>query len=365
MLTPPLKEEIEISIFGPGYGECILVHIGFNDWIIIDSCISPSSKEPCAIEYLSSIGVPLDTGVKLVVATHWHDDHIRGIGKTVNSCSNATFVCSDGLLTKEFVTFIKAYGARSGLTEGVNEFDIVLKSLETSHRTPKYASAEKALWKRKGPNFKPPCCITALSPADFAIHLAKIQLKELFPQENITKRDVVAPQPNNVAVVIWVEVGDICLLLGSDLENSPDKRHGWAAIVDSNLRPRGIASVFKIPHHGSKNADLPEVWQNMLIKNPLAVMTPFSKGNVSLPTLEDINRIKSQTSEAYITALPRVKHIKKPKIVEQFVKGATKSIYQVNSFFGHARFRADLKSQPIDWKTELFQSATSLNSLKG
>jgi len=106
------------------------------------------------------------------------------------------------------------------------------------------------------------------------------------------------------------------------------------------------------------------VWQKMLIKNPLAVMTPFSKGNVSLPTLKDVNRIKSQTSEGYITAPPRVKRVKKPKIVEQFVKGATKSIYQVNSFFGHVRFRADLKSQPIDWKTELFQSATSLNSLK-
>jgi hypothetical protein len=237
--------------------------------------------------------------------------------------------------------------------------------LETSHRTPKYASAEKALWKRNGLNGKPPCCITALSPADFAIHLAKIQLRELFPQENITKRDVIAPQPNNVAVVIWIEVGDICLLFGSDLENSLDKRHGWAAIVDSNLRPGGIASVFKIPHHGSKNADLPEVWQKMLIKNPLAVMTPFSKGNISLPTFEDINRIKSRTSEGYITAPPRVKRVKRPKIVEQFVKDATKSIYQVNSFFGQVRFRVDLKSQPIKWKTELFQSAISLNNLRG
>lgn len=363
MLTPPLEEEIEVSIFGPGYGECIIVHFGFNDWLIIDSCISPSSKEPCAIEYLTSIGVPLDTSVKMVVATHWHDDHIRGIAKTIDSCSNATFVCSDGLLTKEFITFIKAYGAKPDLTGGVKEFDSVLKSLEISRRIPKYASAEKILWKRNESNGKPPCCITALSPADFAVHLAKVQLKKLFPQENTTKRDVVAPQPNNVAVVLWLDIGDICLLLGSDLENSTDKRHGWMAIVDSNLRPESIASFFKIPHHGSKNADLPEVWQKMLIQNPLAAMTPFSKGNISLPTLEDINRIKSQTSEGYITAPPRVKHVKKPKIVEQFVKGATKSICQVNGFFGHARFRADLKSQPINWKTELFQSATSLNRL--
>jgi len=45
-------------------------------------------------------------------------------------------------------------------------------------------------------------------------------------------------------------VGDVCILLGSDLEE--DKNNGWSSILNSDVRPKKKASLFKIPHHGSK-----------------------------------------------------------------------------------------------------------------
>jgi hypothetical protein len=35
MLGKPNSEELEIHVFGPGYGESVLVHLGSGDWLVI------------------------------------------------------------------------------------------------------------------------------------------------------------------------------------------------------------------------------------------------------------------------------------------------------------------------------------------
>ena len=51
--------------------------------------------------------------------------------------------------------------------------------------------------------------------------------------------------------VLWVQVNDICLLLGGDLEETKHPATGWSTIVNSKRRPKRKAKIFKIPHHGS------------------------------------------------------------------------------------------------------------------
>lgn len=75
MTDSPGRDLIEVSIFGPGKGESVLVHLGQNQWIIVDSCIAPRTREIPALEYLDQIGVDASTQVRLIVATHAHDDH--------------------------------------------------------------------------------------------------------------------------------------------------------------------------------------------------------------------------------------------------------------------------------------------------
>ena len=74
----PCTDEVELTLLGPGYGESVVVHIGQGRWVIVDSCIT-DAREPQALDYLLSIGVDPAAAVTLIVATHWHDDHIRGM----------------------------------------------------------------------------------------------------------------------------------------------------------------------------------------------------------------------------------------------------------------------------------------------
>ena len=67
----PEENEIEISLFGPGYGECVVVHLGSDHWVVVDSCIDVESRRPVAVEYLEILGRDPAGAVKCVVASHW------------------------------------------------------------------------------------------------------------------------------------------------------------------------------------------------------------------------------------------------------------------------------------------------------
>src|ERR1700690_1227142 len=93
----PLNNQIEICLFGKGFGECITIHLGNNYWVIIDSFLHPKTKKPIALEYFESLAVNTATQVRLVIVTHWHDDHIRGMSKIVEQTDAARVVFSQAV----------------------------------------------------------------------------------------------------------------------------------------------------------------------------------------------------------------------------------------------------------------------------
>jgi hypothetical protein len=164
-----------------------------------------------------------------------------------------------------------------------------------------------------------------------------------------------------MSVVIWAEVGDQMILLGSDLQNENSDQVGWNAIVKSPVRSKKFASVFKIPHHGSRNGHNPDVWAEMICAEPFVLLTPFMLGNIILPTETDVERICQLTKKAFITAAPKGKKIRRERVVEEFIRGATKSIRTVTGSFGHIRLRTSDRSSPLSWKYEMFGSAIPLS----
>src|SRR5215472_16409431 len=109
MLTdPPASDVLEVSIFGPGKGECVLVHLGSNLWIIVDSCKDQRNRQVSALTYLDGIGVNAAEAVILVVATHADDDHFSGIADVFDRCESALFVCSEAVTKEEFFALTKA-----------------------------------------------------------------------------------------------------------------------------------------------------------------------------------------------------------------------------------------------------------------
>ncbi len=84
--TPPNSDQIELTLFGPGFGECVAIHLGDNRWIVVDSCSDKTTGNPAVLDYFNTIGLSPQEVVKLIVISHWHDDHVRGLSKLVSSC---------------------------------------------------------------------------------------------------------------------------------------------------------------------------------------------------------------------------------------------------------------------------------------
>jgi len=128
--TPPSAHELELSVFGPGTGECVVVHLGDGDWIVIDSCIERESGTAVALSYLRELGVPVEKSVRLVVATHWHDDHIGGLGELFETARTAKFVNSAAHPLKNLVRLV-TLGAKTGPASSATvEFHKVTEVLE-------------------------------------------------------------------------------------------------------------------------------------------------------------------------------------------------------------------------------------------
>lgn len=106
--TPILGSEIEVSLIGTGggYGESIVVHLGNDNWIVVDSCVDPKSKASLPLEYLKSIGVNVAIDVKAIICTHWHDDHILGISELLSECKNSEFCMARATDKKKFLILV-------------------------------------------------------------------------------------------------------------------------------------------------------------------------------------------------------------------------------------------------------------------
>ena len=111
-LIPPQADEIEMTLFGPGYGECVLIHLGNHKWAIVDSCFNRDHR-PAVLAYLRNLGLNPSEAVSLIVATHWHDDHIRGMGEVVEVCDKAAFCCASALGAEEFLAALAALERRT------------------------------------------------------------------------------------------------------------------------------------------------------------------------------------------------------------------------------------------------------------
>ena len=63
--TAPGADTFEVSIFGPGKGEAVAVHLGGGDWLTVDSCIEQETKVHPVLRYFEGIGVDPSSQVNL------------------------------------------------------------------------------------------------------------------------------------------------------------------------------------------------------------------------------------------------------------------------------------------------------------
>jgi hypothetical protein len=345
--TPPASQEFELSVIGPGRGECVLLHLGYNEWCVIDSCTSSSANLPAAVEYLSILGKDSVEGVRLLIATHWHDDHIKGISAALRQFSNAKFCCSAALQPDQFVELVELTAESMPGNSGLEEFRAIYDVLEERNGqnrerrfvSPIFAIVNRELLRLDRVHEDENSRVVALSPSDGTFRESLRWISSLMPKLGEAQRPIANVTPNTTSVVIVATAGRHSALLGADLEFSSRSGEGWSAVLESHPSP-GRSGSFKVPHHGSPNADCPEVWTKMLHENPIAVVTPFAPSG--LPKPDDFSRIAARTPHIYCTSAGRRRPPRRD-LVDKLLRGRER--FAIDARLGHVRVRAPLLAE--------------------
>ena len=161
------------------------------------------------------------------------------------------------------------------------------------------------------------------------------------PSENANPLRIPSISPNHASVsfFFWVKLGNNQLLLGPTSRQPPIRQlAGRQFLVQWPFQEK--LRIFKVAHHGSQNAHESRVWSQLLIDNPFAILTPFRRGDVLLPTNADVNRISMSTSNGYITAEP-TKHTSKwtHRVVKDTLRDTAKAIHPIHQGWGQIRLR--------------------------
>lgn len=351
MVNPDICE-FHIAGQDGGYGECILAHVGDNDWIIVDSCIDPDSKIPITLKLLSNYQVD-SQNVKLIVCTHWHQDHINGLSKVLEKCPNAFFSFARTTDKSKFLRFIEfdyQHKVRFG-NSSAKEFKECLEVLNKSDNKKRIirSSADQALFSKTYKNLN--IRISSLSPSYKANTDFEVELTKLLDEKSQSNIKIPYKSPNDKSVVLLLELGNYSILLGADLEVKQNDDYGWLNITrHSRLIPGTRKStLFKIPHHGSENGYHKEIWENLLEPKPDALITPFSSSN--LPNKEYVELYNDLTNSLNFTSTPKIsnKAKKRERSVEKLVKDLVPTMREIRSGYGVISCSLDFTKNNSKW----------------
>jgi hypothetical protein len=363
----PAADEIEVSVFGKGYGEAIVIHIGDGRWIAVDSVAFGSGS--VSRQYLESLGVDLATQVDLIIATHWHDDHVRGIADLFEQCTQSEFVFPQAMLDDEFIRFASAFQGQASkkFTTGVEEFGKVLtlsgSRLKPGSKWPLRTSANGYVGYRKGAgklSHGQVVSLEALSPSHFDLQAFLARVSGVAPDPRVLQR---APTygRNDVSSAFWLQIGESAVLLGADVESNSHANSGWNAVLSSSTMPDVKARLVKIPHHGGKSGHHDGMWTDMLAPQPIATLTPWAKGRGRLPVQADIQRLTKLTGSAFSTGPAVViSETAQPTIVAKVLKKDNIVLRRVADTVGHVRHRAKVTGTDLEWSIDLFGRACPL-----
>lgn len=357
---PAAEPGFHLTLYGPGYGESLVAHIGEDRWMIVDSCVHPRSGIPLALLFFELTGRDPRICVERIVATHWHDDHIRGISQIYETCPRATFVCSDVLSRREVLALFTAKASptppperrvRSARAEMTEVFRIARRRKQDGIITKplQWASSDKTLWTRNSDGLS--VRVTALSPSDASITAAAELLgKDLSAGSDISR---LPPASNEPCVALWLQVDDVGALLGADLEVTRDPARGWDAVLNLlEAPPQGLGALIKVPHHGSASAHHDDVWIKMLQPKPFALVAPWQTGGRTLPTDDDLDRLRAVAGVLYVSHMPHQKDDvwNPPGFGPNWISGDVDAVGNITL----------LKKQDGEWSEQVVPPATAV-----
>jgi hypothetical protein len=306
--------------------------------------------------------------VRLIVATHWHADHVKRLSELLAQCSRAQFACSAALRADEFKHIVARFSraetgaARSPLGEVLRAFEQLAtkkRNQDPSYKAPIFASAHHLLDSFTAHGR--PITVMALSPSAQDVLSALEAFAGYFVPLNQPATGLSPIAQNHASVVVSVQIGqEVLLLLGGDLEKTSSHLTGWNAVVASTLRPQQLSVFFKVPHHGSANAQCDDVWQRMLVHSVHAAVTQFAGSG--LPTREQQQWLCGKSSFVFATGLPANSNVRRRREVEKTIKESTRKFASRRLPRRPAVVRLRKTNQDATWRVETFGEARRLTA---
>ena len=342
----PNEDEIEISVFGRGYGECIVLCTGNQDFVVVDSFINPQTNNPISIDYLQAMNIDC-SAIKYVILTHWHADHIAGISKVLYAAnSNVKLVLSPIITDEKFNSFIS-----QGIQEGLNstsEFSRVLNYIKKRGKECIILTTQdQRVCANEDINDVE---IFTLAPQQLDL-VRYLQTLILSAKGHKTAYEF--HDDNILSIVLLMKFMNDGILLGGDLENVTARTEGWNAVVNNYSHKKCRPSIFKVPHHGSENGHNDLVWKNILREKPVSILTVYNKGS-KLPKESDVNRIKKLSQKLFVVG-------NKAKLNKDLRTSMRKlmpniTIEEISNEIGMVRLRRSLKN-PENEYIDIFGAA--------
>jgi len=355
-----MKAEVVLIGTGGGYGESVLVRLKDNHWIVVDSCVDPKTKDSLPLTYLIERGVDIKNDVKLIVCTHWHDDHIQGLSKLLSLAENASFSfasCHDKSKFLLFVGLDAEKESKSVSNSSTREFSECLEIVKKRGASVKAAIQDRTLYRHED------CLVYALSPSDFTLERYNEEISELITEYGRPDKKIITSSPNAKSVALYVKIGKHSALLGADLEVSSDNREGWVNVIEKCTVIDQPATYFKVPHHGSDTAYHKNIWEILLDKDPVSNLTPWNR-NGKLPQVHMLEILAGHTKNLSITS-PVIggKAKKRERSLEKFIKQVNPTIQEVKYKWGVIKCSIDPDVQNDTWLTEYQGEAVDVRKL--
>ncbi len=359
-MSKPLATEIEVSLFGgQKQGESQVIHLGQNNWMIVDSFLGIKSRTPIALDYLASIEVPFDN-VKVVVLTHYHRDHSKGIVEIATSCPNAEVWIPSVFDGASFLVLLKKLvrikNTRFNPLLDLNE---LLAKDDNGEIELKRCKQDLVLYSSTiGSNSIE---VIGLSPNDKTIRHFEKEIKKVIDEGTEIAEMVDTKDPNYQSIALLLKTQGFNILLTGDLEDH-DTDIGLQSILKSKLLGDEKSKVFKVPHHGSENGYSKKVWDHFVEKDDsFLIMTPIKTGSTVLPKAPMIQRLKSDYKLSYITADPYDDKggLKHKENTRRIIKGLNLNIKKNQDFFGQIRIRKDVTNKAAA-SCEIFDKALKI-----
>jgi hypothetical protein len=310
------------------------------------------------------MGVP-PTAISGILATHWHDDHVGGIADLYGAATNAELIFPLAMTTEEFMSFAaRAAGQAVGkVTSGLDELGKLAKVRADQGRgAPKRAQADTVLFRTEIDlgDEKIELLLTALSPSVADVDAFFEAIAPVATGNPIVAR-VMPKDPNDISVACSLIIGDDSVLLGADLTERSDPGRGWKAVVASANWKKIPASVFKVAHHGSRNAHSDDVWATLLRPDAFAILAPYNRG-YGVPKGADVQRIMGLTQHGYTTTQsPFRKYRGESAILEKALDESGIKMNSLPAEVGVVRLRRRVaKNSP--WVIDTFRGATHLKN---